>query len=56
VPVAWIKQYGKGRVFVSTIGHQKEAFDDPDVARMYTEAIKWALRLSGEDAVPKKRQ
>jgi type 1 glutamine amidotransferase len=52
LPVAWIKQYGKGRVFASTIGHAKEAFDDPDVARMYTEAIRWALRLSGDDARP----
>jgi type 1 glutamine amidotransferase len=54
VPVTWIKQYGKGRVFVSTFGHAKEAFDDPDVARMYTEAIKWALRLSGDDAQVRK--
>jgi type 1 glutamine amidotransferase len=52
LPVAWIKSYGKGRVFASTIGHAKEAFDDPDVARMYTEAIRWALRLSGDDARP----
>jgi hypothetical protein len=52
IPVAWIKQYGKGRVFASTFGHTKEAFDDPEVARMYTEAIKWALRLAGPDAQP----
>jgi type 1 glutamine amidotransferase len=52
IPVAWVKQYGKGRVFASTIGHTKEAFDDPEVARMYTEAIKWALRLTGQDARP----
>lgn len=52
IPVAWIKQYGKGRVFASTIGHSREAFDDPEVARMYTEAIKWALRLEGVDARP----
>jgi hypothetical protein len=39
-------------VFASTIGHAKEAFDDPDVARMYLEAIRWALRLSGDDARP----
>jgi uncharacterized protein len=52
IPVAWIKQYGKGRVFASTIGHAKEAFDDPEVAHMYTEAIEWALRLQGADAKP----
>jgi hypothetical protein len=43
-------------VFASTIGHAKEAFDDPDVARMYTEAIRWALRLSGDDARPHPRR
>jgi type 1 glutamine amidotransferase len=55
VPVVWVKQYGKGRVFVSTFGHAKEAFADPDVAHMYTEAIKWALRLSGDDLPARKR-
>lgn len=50
VPVAWIKRYGKGRVFASTIGHTAESFDDPEVARMYAEAIKWVLRLTGPEA------
>lgn len=52
IPVAWTKSYGKGRVFASTIGHASEAFDDPEVARMYAEAIKWALGLTGMDAAP----
>lgn len=47
LPVAWIKNYGKGRVFASTLGHTREAFKDPEIARMYTEAIKWSLGLSG---------
>jgi type 1 glutamine amidotransferase len=45
LPVAWIKHYGKGRVFASTLGHTREAFKDPDIARMYTQAIEWALGL-----------
>lgn len=45
LPVAWIKTYGKGRVFASTLGHTREAFKDPDIARMYTEAIEWSLGL-----------
>jgi len=55
VPIVWIKQYGKGRVFASSFGHSKEAFDDPEIAHLYTEGIKWALRLQGEDAQPRKR-
>jgi hypothetical protein len=45
-PVAWSKAYGKGRVFASTIGHATEAFSDPEVERMYAEAIKWTLGLT----------
>ncbi|HUS07189.1 MAG TPA: ThuA domain-containing protein [Bryobacteraceae bacterium] len=48
-PVAWAKMYGNGRVFYSTFGHTEESWDNPDVQKMYLEAIKWALRLTGED-------
>jgi uncharacterized protein len=44
--VAWAKAYGKGRVFYSTLGHTKESWDDPDIQKMYFEAIKWALGLT----------
>lgn len=51
-PVAWAKMYGKGRVFYSTFGHTEESWDNPDVQKMYLEAIRWALRLTGEDIKP----
>jgi type 1 glutamine amidotransferase len=44
--VAWSKMYGKGRVFWSTFGHTKEAWDNPDIIQMYTEAVKWAVGLT----------
>ena len=44
--VAWSKMYGKGRVFYSTLGHTKESWDDPDIQKMYFEAIKWTLGLT----------
>jgi len=44
--VAWSKMYGKGRVFYSTLGHTEEAWQDPDIRKMYFEAIKWALRMT----------
>ena len=44
--IAWVKMYGKGRVFYSSLGHTKEAYSDPDVRRMYEEAIKWVLGLT----------
>jgi hypothetical protein len=45
-PVAWIKNYGKGRVFSSTFGHADATWDDPRVQQMYLEAIKWVLGTS----------
>jgi uncharacterized protein len=44
--VAWSKMYGKGRVFYSTLGHTNEAWDDPDIQKMYFEAIKWVLGMT----------
>jgi uncharacterized protein len=46
-PVAWSKMYGKGRVFYSTLGHTEESWRDPDIRKMYFEAIKWALGMTG---------
>ena len=51
--VAWAKMHGKGRVFYSTLGHVEENWDNPSVRKMYTEAIKWALRLVDGDATPR---
>jgi len=51
-PVAWVKTYGKGRVFSSTLGHSDQAWDDPHVERMYLQAIKWVLRLTNAPAEP----
>src|SRR5487761_2266061 len=41
--VAWVKTYGKGRVFYSTFGHREEVYDRPDIQVMYREATKWAM-------------
>ncbi len=44
--VAYAKMYGKGRVFYSTLGHTNESWDDPDIRKMYFEAIRWALGMT----------
>ena len=51
--VAWVKQYGKGRVFYSTFGHRPEIWDMPEVQKMYLEAIKWAMKLTDADITPR---
>jgi len=51
--VAWIRNYGKGRVFYSTFGHREDAWDRADVRTMWLEAIKWSMGLTEADATPR---
>jgi type 1 glutamine amidotransferase len=51
-PIAWIKNYGKGRVFSATLGHPDAAWDDPRVQSIYLEGIKWALRMTDGEVRP----
>lgn len=44
--VAYAKMYGKGRVFYSTLGHTNESWDDPDIRKMYFEAVRWVLGMT----------
>jgi type 1 glutamine amidotransferase len=51
--VTWAKMYGKGRVFYSTLGHVDANWDKPEMQKMFTEAIKWAMRLVDADVTPR---
>jgi type 1 glutamine amidotransferase len=53
--VAWMKQYGNGRVFYSTFGHTVESWERQDIQKMWLEAVKWALKLIEADATPRPR-
>jgi len=53
--VAWMHQYGKGRVFYSSLGHTEQSWDRPDVQKMWVEAVKWCMGLSEADATPRPR-
>jgi type 1 glutamine amidotransferase len=62
--VSWCKQYGKGRVFYTSLGHREDIWDDtepnrknpPEVAKAYQQhilaGIKWALGLESGEARP----
>ncbi len=52
-PITWAMMYGKGRVFYSSLGHDTKAWDNPDISRMYYEAIKWAMGLTDADITPR---
>lgn len=43
-PAVWTRQWGEGRVFVSTIGHKLEDLDHPDVRTLTERGLLWASR------------
>ena len=44
MPVVWKKNYGKGRVFYSALGHSDDIFDVPEVWNIMTRGIEWAVK------------
>ena len=52
-PMAWAKNFGKGRVFYSSFAHDASTWDNRDIAQMYFEAIKWALGMTEGDVTPR---
>jgi type 1 glutamine amidotransferase len=44
MPVAWKRQYGKGRVFHLTLGHRASEFEVPEMATILRRGINWAAR------------
>ncbi len=43
-PAVWTRQWGEGRVFVSTPGHNLAVVDDPNVRTIIERGILWASR------------
>jgi hypothetical protein len=50
--LAWIRQYGKGRVFYSAIGHRTEIWWNPKILRFYLDGIQFATGDLPADATP----
>jgi len=44
-PMAFVLNYGKGRVFHSPLGHDVRALANPDVARLFRRACAWVAGL-----------
>ncbi|MFQ5737745.1 MAG: ThuA domain-containing protein [Acidobacteriota bacterium] len=53
IPVAWARNYGKGRVFYCGLGHRPEVWSRTDIQQMWLGAIKWAMGLIPGDAAPR---
>ena len=43
-PAVWTRQWGTGRVFVSTMGHKLDDLDHPDVRLLTERGLLWASR------------
>ena len=43
-PAVWTRQWGLGKVFVSTMGHKLEDLDHPDVRTLTERGLLWASR------------
>ena len=41
VPVAWVKSYGEGRVYVNNLGHNETTWADERFLKSVTAAIQW---------------
>jgi type 1 glutamine amidotransferase len=52
-PLAWVRNYGKGRVFYTALGHFESTWQDARFQRMVEEALAWVTGQSEADAQPR---
>jgi hypothetical protein len=48
----WCREFGKGRVFYTALGHRDEVWKDPRFQNMIISAVKWTTREIDGDATP----
>lgn len=41
--ISWVKNYGKGKVFYTSLGHQKEVWEDEKFQKHLIAGMKWAM-------------
>jgi type 1 glutamine amidotransferase len=51
-PVSWIRSYGKGRVFYSSIGHMPETFMTPELVGHFFAGVQFVLGDLEADTTP----
>jgi uncharacterized protein len=52
-PLAWVRNYGKGRVFYTALGHFDSTWQDARFQRMLEEGLAWVTGQSEADAQPR---
>jgi type 1 glutamine amidotransferase/sugar phosphate isomerase/epimerase len=51
-PVAWIREYGKGRVFYNSMGHMTDTFMKPEIVGHFLAGMQYILGDLPADATP----
>jgi type 1 glutamine amidotransferase len=51
--LAWCREYGKGRVFYTALGHREEVWRDPKFQAHLLGGILWAMGVLPGDATPR---
>ncbi len=51
--LAWVRSYGRGRVFYSALGHFEEVFADARVRQMMRQGLEWITGLSEAETEPR---
>ncbi|MDZ4781444.1 MAG: ThuA domain-containing protein [Planctomycetia bacterium] len=52
VPIAWVKEYGDGKVFHMSLGHREDVWTNPMYMESMLGGIKWILNKEPGDATP----
>ncbi len=52
-PIAWIKPYGKGRIFYCSLGHNTSTFSNPMVLRLWANGFQYAVNDLNVDDTPR---
>lgn len=52
VPVSWIREFGKGRLFYTNFGHKEETYMNPVIMQHVFDGILYALGYTKWDATP----
>jgi type 1 glutamine amidotransferase len=50
--ISWIREWGKGRVFYTSLGHQPAAFMNPKILGHILAGVQYALGDLDADATP----
>jgi hypothetical protein len=52
IPIAWVKQYGDGRVMHMSLGHREEVWENPTYLASMLGGVRWILGMEPGDATP----